>query len=278
MIPIAHTPQEESEFGSLVDDYGGDTPPPDTSRLFRIPVAKPQRQLKRLTRRQERVKRAMDIAGAIVLAVVSWPVLLLAALAIKLTSRGPVFYSQTRVGINARDEKPDRRVLNVGPPEGGERRIATVDRRLREARGRPFRIAKLRTMRVDAEASGAQMVGKDDPRVTRVGRFLRRSRIDEIPQIVNVLKGDMSLVGPRPERPEFVEVLHKEVPGYLDRLGVKPGLTGLAQVVNGYDDGIESVRRKVRLDLTYLQVYSAAVDVKILVRTVGVVLTGKGAR
>ena len=131
-------------------------------------------------------------------------------------------------------------------------------------------------MRIDAGKNGAQFSTKRDPRVTSIGRFLRKTRLDELPQLWNVLRGEMSLVGPRPERPDFIEPLSEEVPNYLLRLGIKPGLAGLAQVLNGYDNDIAGFRRKVALDLLYLQNCCVANDLNISFRTVGVVLTGKG--
>jgi lipopolysaccharide/colanic/teichoic acid biosynthesis glycosyltransferase len=133
-------------------------------------------------------------------------------------------------------------------------------------------------MRQDAEKNGAQLATKGDPRVTSVGRFLRKTRLDELPQLWNVLRGEMTLVGPRPERPEFIEKLSDEIPNYINRLGLKPGLTGLAQIVNGYDNDLDSFRRKVSYDLMYLQNCCVWNDVKILFRTIGVVLTGSGAQ
>ena len=132
---------------------------------------------------------------------------------------------------------------------------------------------KLRTMRNDAEKSGAQFAQQSDPRVTTVGRFLRRTRIDELPQLWNVIKGDMSMVGPRPERPVFMEELCDEIPNYVERLGLKPGLTGIAQVVNGYDNEIEGFRRKIGYDLLYLQNCCLLNDLKILLRTFKVVVS-----
>ena len=161
------------------------------------------------------------------------------------------------------------------PPGGAERRQAA--RRLDENHGRPFVMYKFRTMSADAERHGAQFAQAGDPRVTRLGRFLRRTRLDETPQLWNVLRGDMSMVGPRPERPEFIDQLSEEIPDYLQRLGLQPGLTGLAQVLNGYDNEVESFRRKVALDLLYLQNCCLANDLKIMAQTVGVVVTGKGA-
>ena len=143
--------------------------------------------------------------------------------------------------------------------------------------GCPFTIYKFRTMRTDAEKNGAKFATQGDARVTPIGRFLRRTRIDELPQLWNVLRGDMSLVGPRPERPEFMKELSTHIPGYVDRLGLKPGLTGIAQVVNGYDNELEGFRRKVAYDLLYLQNCCLVNDLKILARTFRVVITGEGA-
>ena len=144
--------------------------------------------------------------------------------------------------------------------------------------GRPIRVIKFRTMIADAEKKcGPVWATKNDPRITRLGNFLRKTRLDEVPQFINVLKGDMSLVGPRPERPVFVEDLCSKVENYDKRLQVKPGITGLAQVENGYDSSVTSVVRKVHYDLKYIQNWSLWSDVKILLKTVVVVVTGKGA-
>ncbi|MDA1166127.1 MAG: sugar transferase, partial [Planctomycetota bacterium] len=169
-----------------------------------------------------------------------------------------------------------RRVGSYTHLDDDDRRSG-IDRRAKANYGKPFTLYKFRTMRADAEKHGAQFATKGDPRVTSIGRFLRKTRLDELPQLWNVLKGEMTLVGPRPERPEFMEELSGEIPNYLDRLGLKPGLTGPAQVINGYDNNIESFRRKVALDLLYLQNCCLWNDVKILFRTIRVVLTGSGA-
>jgi lipopolysaccharide/colanic/teichoic acid biosynthesis glycosyltransferase len=181
------------------------------------------------------------------------------------------------VGLNLRQSARDRRTRVNGAPDGMERRQPGRDRRGPPSYGKPFVLYKFRTMRIDAERNGAQLAVKGDPRVTRVGRFLRKTRLDELPQLWNVLRGEMSLVGPRPERPEFCEKLSSEIPNYLNRLGLKPGLTGLAQIINGYDTDLDSVRRKVNFDLLYLQNCCVWNDLKILFRTVGVVLRGSGA-
>ena len=191
-----------------------------------------------------------------------------------MTSPGPVLYRQVRTGLNLRRSR-DRRAQQLATIQ--ERRAGNSNRRVSPAYGRPFVLYKFRTMRIDAEKDGAQFAVQGDPRVTRIGRILRKSRLDELPQLWNVLRGEMSLVGPRPERPEFVEQLSQEIPNYLVRLGMKPGITGLAQVLNGYDNEVEGFRRKVALDLLYLQNCCFWNDVKILLRTVVVVVTGKGA-
>ncbi len=218
------------------------------------------------------IKRSMDIVGSIVGLVLTIPIWLVIPLVIKLDSPGPVFYAQTRVGINRR--RRQRRVYLKA--DVGERRRR--ERRRVDYLGRPFKVYKFRTMINDAERkSGPVWATKRDPRITRVGAFLRKTRIDEIPQFWNVLKGDMSLVGPRPERPSFVLDLSTKVKGYAHRLHVKPGLTGLAQVENGYDSSLASVVQKVRYDLEYIEKRSLWTDIKILLKTVIVVITGKGA-
>jgi len=187
-------------------------------------------------------KRIIDIVGALVLLVVLSPVLLLAALAIVLSMGLPVVFKQERTG---RDRKP-------------------------------FKVYKFRTMVRDAEKlSGPVLAEEDDPRVTPVGRFLRRYRIDELPQLVNILNGSMSFVGPRPERPYFVEKFVAEIPGYRERFRVQPGVTGLAQVMGGYATTPE---RKLKYDLIYMYHQSLAMDVQIILETLRVVLTGRGAR
>jgi len=186
-------------------------------------------------------KRLFEVVFSVSLLLFILPVLLLTAAAIKLESRGPIFYKQERVGLN----------------------------------GRPFHVIKLRSMRMDAEKNGPQWASKDDPRVTRVGKFIRKTRIDEVPQLINVLRGDMSLIGPRPERQVFTDKFAKEIPGFKQRLIVKPGLTGWAQVNGGYEATPEE---KFEMDMYYIQKQSFLLDMKILVRTVWVVLSGTGAR
>ncbi len=274
--PAAAAP---SDLSGLVDRYAISQYLPPADWITYLKLERPRRDLRCLNWRTRFLKRLMDVVGAAVLLVLLSPVMLLVALLVKLTSPGPVIYKQVRVGLNLRRNRQDRRKnTSAGTgPDGVDRRKNKGDRRKQFAYGRPFVLYKFRTMRVDAEKDGARFATKDDPRVTPVGRFLRRTRLDELPQLWNVLKGDMSLVGPRPERPEFVEKLSEEIPNYLQRLGLKPGLTGLAQVINGYDNDLASFRRKVALDLLYLQNCCLWNDIKILFHTIGVVLTGKGA-
>lgn len=190
-------------------------------------------------------KRWFDIASSIIAIIILSPLFMFVAILIKLTSKGPVIYTQTRMGQN----------------------------------GKLFKIYKFRTMKVDAEKlTGAVWAKENDPRLIPVGNFLRKTHMDEIPQFFNVLQGDMSVVGPRPERPEFVEKLKIQIPDYERRLAVKPGITGLAQVWHRYDETVEDVKKKVKYDLLYIKKICLWTDVRIFFRTFRVVLTGEGAR
>ncbi len=216
-------------------------------------------------------KRTLDIVGAAVGLAICAPLWIMIPLAVKLDSKGSVLYSQVRVGRNRR--RRNRRGVLI---DGLERRI-NDNRRKQNSHGRLFRIVKFRTMRNDAErGSGPVWATHDDPRVTRVGRMLRKTRIDEIPQLLNVLVGDMSLVGPRPERPYFVQRLNCTVENYQNRFAVRPGITGLAQVEHKYDESLDDVNFKVKYDLNYIRNWNLAKDIKILLKTVVVVLTAKG--
>jgi lipopolysaccharide/colanic/teichoic acid biosynthesis glycosyltransferase len=207
-------------------------------------------------------KRIFDIAFSVLMLLIYIPILLpLIAIAIKLDSRGPVFYNQTRIGLNRRK--------NISSNNFNRRSLVYP--------GRPFLVYKLRTMYIDAENNGPMWATENDSRITRVGAFLRKSRLDEFPQFYNVLKGEMSIIGPRPERLCFIRKLESDVPEYNDRLLVLPGITGLAQVVNGYDTDLESVRKKVALDKHYINNRSLLMDIKILFMTIGVVVSGRGA-
>lgn len=208
-------------------------------------------------------KRVCDIVVSLLALAIFGLMLPILTLIIKLDSPGPVFYSQERVGLNRRRDR---------------RGFSQADRRKVLQPGRPFKVIKLRSMTVNAEFGGPQYAKVNDVRVTRVGKFLRRSRLDEVPQFLNVLRGEMSLIGPRPERMVFVRQLQKKIPNYNDRLLVLPGITGLAQVINGYDDGLESIQRKVELDRQYIKSAGFRQDGSILLSTVTVVLKGEGAR
>jgi lipopolysaccharide/colanic/teichoic acid biosynthesis glycosyltransferase len=205
--------------------------------------------------------RLMNVIIAGLALFVALPLLLLIAVAIKLTSRGPVLYTQERIGL-------DRRTR---PTDPGDRR------RTRDLGGRPFTMYKFRTMRVDAErATGAVWATQDDPRITPVGRFLRQYRLDEIPQLLNVMRGEMNIVGPRPERPTIFAELREHIAEYPLRQRTKPGITGLAQIHHHYDRSVDDVRTKVRYDLEYIRRRSLGEDLRIMLQTIPVVFLRRG--
>ena len=207
--------------------------------------------------RSEKASRALNLAlGTLALVIVS-PLLLLIAVVVKMTSRGPILYAQTRVGL-------DRRWRST---------LALRERRLEDLGGQVFTIYKFRTMRVDAErGSGAVWAQENDPRVTKLGKYMRILRLDELPQFWNVVLGDMNIVGPRPERPSIVSRLREDIPEYQYRHRVKPGITGLAQINQNYDASLDDVRSKVRWDLRYITEQGFWVDLKIMLKTVPSVL------
>jgi lipopolysaccharide/colanic/teichoic acid biosynthesis glycosyltransferase len=211
--------------------------------------------------RSELASRVLNVVIAVVAMVLLAPVFLLVALAVKLSSRGPIFYMQTRVGI-------DRR---------WNRTQAMYDRRQQDLGGSVFTIYKFRSMYTDAETkSGAVWATRSDSRVTPVGKVLRQLRLDELPQLLNVLKGDMNIVGPRPERPSIFVRLRNDIAEYPMRQRAKPGITGWAQINHSYDSCLEDVRKKVQYDLEYLQRQSLAEDLKIMAKTVPVMIFKKG--
>lgn len=213
--------------------------------------------------RSEFVCRAFNFAIALAMFIVAAPIMALTALVIRLTSRGPVLYTQVRVGI-------DRR---------WNRTWALHERRREDLGGIPFTIYKFRSMRVDAEVNGeAVWAKKNDDRVTSFGKFMRKTRLDELPQLFNVLRGDMNIVGPRPERPSIFVRLREQIDEYPVRQRVKPGITGLAQVSNPYDETIDDVRRKVQFDIQYMRRQSLWEDVRIMVMTVPVMVFRIGSR
>ncbi len=260
-----------------VIDFAGLQNFPDVWWITRIELDTVRKDVRCLTERTRLGKRILDISVAVTLLVLLAPLMAIVGMLVKLTSPGPMIFQQTRVGLNLRRPGKDRRQRSGTTPEETDRRQLDSDRRTEFAYGRHFTLYKFRTMRNDAEKDGAKFAVKGDPRVTGIGKFLRKTRLDELPQLVNVIRGEMSLVGPRPERPEFMVELSGQIPYYLDRLGLKPGLTGVAQIINGYDNEIESFRRKAAFDLHYLQNCSVWNDFKILVRTIKVVLSGSGA-
>jgi len=197
-----------------------------------------------LTSRQlvQRLKRVTDIILSITLFSITWPLVLFFGVLHKLESSGPIFYFQIRTGHN----------------------------------GEPFRICKLRSMRIDAEKSGAVWAQVNDPRITRIGKFIRLTRIDELPQLWNVLVGDMSFIGPRPERPEFNKNLAHKIPFYDLRHSVRPGLTGWAQVKYPYGASEEDAKEKLQYDLYYIKNYSLLLDLEILIKTIFVIFLGRG--
>ena len=281
-VPVETTTDkyiEVGEFADLIEKYALSAALPDADWLTKLNLQSPRLDVRCLNPRSRMLKRVVDIVGSIVLIVVLIPVWVLIPILIKLTSgAGPAIFKQTRVGLNLRTKSRERRREEGDPPDGDdERRGTSPDRRQYFNYGKPFTLYKFRTMRNDAEENGAQFASKDDGRVTWLGRFMRRTRIDETPQLLNVLRGDMSLVGPRPERPVFVDQLSKEIPNYLNRLGLRPGLSGIGQIENGYDNDAESFRRKVAYDLLSLQNCCVRNDLKILWRTIYVVITRKGA-
>ncbi|HEY9233002.1 MAG TPA: TIGR03013 family XrtA/PEP-CTERM system glycosyltransferase, partial [Blastocatellia bacterium] len=187
-------------------------------------------------------RRVLNAGLAIIGFVLSLPLMVATAIAVKLDSAGPIFYTQERVGKN----------------------------------GRIFRIIKFRSMRTDAEKDGAVWASRSDPRVTRVGRVIRKLRLDELPQFINVIRGDMNFVGPRPERPVFVAQLEKEIPYYSQRHLVKPGLTGWAQIKYSYGASVEDAMEKLRYDLYYIKNQNLLLDAGIVFETVKTVLFGRG--
>jgi lipopolysaccharide/colanic/teichoic acid biosynthesis glycosyltransferase len=212
--------------------------------------------------RSEKLDRTMNVVIAAVGLALASPIMLVFAALIKVTSPGPIFYSQARVGLNRRRRVVDRN---------------TYDRRSRDLGGGPFMILKFRTMCHGAEKpNGAVWAEPGDARVTAVGRVMRRYRIDELPQLVNVIRGDMNIVGPRPERPSIFSRLCDDIAEYPMRQRAKPGITGWAQVNQSYDTSLDDVRVKVRYDLEYLNRRGVAEDLMIMARTVPVMIFRKG--
>jgi lipopolysaccharide/colanic/teichoic acid biosynthesis glycosyltransferase len=213
------------------------------------------------SRSAEWTRRGINLLLALIALILTLPIMLCVAVLVWLTSRGPVLYTQIRIGL-------DRRA----PPSGTQNH-----RRQHDLGGQPFTIYKFRTMRVDAEhGSGAVWAQKQDPRVTPLGRFLRQYRLDELPQLLNVVRGEMNIVGPRPERPTIFAELREHIAEYPLRQRARPGITGLAQINHHYDRSLDDVRTKVQFDLEYIRRQSVAEDLRIMIKTVPVVLLRRG--
>ena len=280
---IAPAPQAAAEAGASPEDMGSVTNVSRRARARTLPrvlgmttlldlqparPAQPARPKLSLVHsaplrpldRERRGRRLFNFIVSVVGLVLTVPLMLLIAALIKLTSRGPVLFTQTRVGL-------DRRALSNA---GGNTRRHT------DQGGEPFTMYKFRTMR-PAKSNAKQVWAQaDDVRVTPIGRVLRKLRLDELPQLFNVLMGDMNIVGPRPEQPTIFVYLREQIEGYQRRQRVRPGITGWAQINQGYDTSVDDVRRKVRYDLEYIRRQSTLEDLKIMCRTVPVMVLRRG--
>ena len=245
----------------------GDSPPGYSPLLLPAGVSTPRGDSTRWERLRDRLCRTLNVVVALLGIILALPLMVLIALTVKLTSRGPVLYSQERVGLDKRSDMDRRRNGRMGA-EG---------RRKSDLGGRIFTIYKFRTMFSDVSTGKQVWATERDHRITPIGKVLRRYRLDELPQLFNVLKGDMNVVGPRPEQPAIFQELREEVEGYRHRQRVLPGITGWAQVNHHYDKSVNDVRKKVILDLEYIRRRSAGEDLRIMLRTVPVMIGKKGS-
>ncbi|MCU0622217.1 MAG: sugar transferase [Gemmatimonadales bacterium] len=253
---------KSSEYGS---SRHGVRVPPGTPRGTAEPRTLPRlsqlRDHETYHPSRELPRRVLNLVVASVLLLIAAPLMLVIAVLVRLSSPGPIIYTQTRVGLDRRAGRTPRR----------------DSRRRDDIGGSPFTIYKFRTMRVDAEqGTGAVWASSNDSRVTPIGKVLRQFRLDELPQLFNVLRGDMNLVGPRPERPTIFADLRKQIPDYHMRQLARPGITGWAQVNQSYDTNLDDVKRKVEYDIDYIRRQGLAHDLKIMVKTVPVILFRRG--
>ncbi|HMQ68741.1 MAG TPA: sugar transferase [Ignavibacteria bacterium] len=237
---IRYCSEEKVNIKILPDMYEIVSGMAKTNQIYGVPLIEVMPDI--MSPAGKLTKRIIDITFSVFTLILLAPVLLLVSILIKLDSKGPVFYRQVRVG----------------------------------RKGKEFTMIKFRSMTPEAEEYGPEWSGENDPRITRMGRILRKTYVDEIPQMINVLKNEMSLIGPRPERPYFVEQLKKEMPYYYKRLSVKPGITGWAQIKHKYDTSLEDVKTKIQYDFYYIENMSLKLDFKIMINTIIVILLMKG--
>lgn len=240
------------------------SPRPHSVPLADVPLVheRPAERVYPEAKRSEVLSRAVNVVIAGVALVILSPVLVLVGIAVRISSPGPIIYRQIRVGVDRRRN----------------RLPAVYDRRGTDIGGRAFTMYKFRSMTTDAERNGVTWAKQNDARVTAIGRFLRLSRLDELPQLFNVLIGDMNIVGPRPERPSIFVRLRDQIDDYALRQRAKPGITGWAQINQDYDSTIADVRRKVQYDLAYIGRQSLMEDLRIMAQTLPVMLLRRGAR
>jgi exopolysaccharide biosynthesis polyprenyl glycosylphosphotransferase len=237
---INYTQETEVNLKIMPDTYEIVSGMARTNQIYGVPFIEVMPEI--MSYGAKLFKRVLDIFISILILIMFSPLILIIMFLIKVTSKGPVLYKQIRIGKN----------------------------------GKQFVMYKFRSMIQDAEEYGPEWAGEKDPRITAIGKFMRKFYIDEIPQLINVLKNDMSIVGPRPERPYFVEMLSKEIPYYYKRLSVKPGITGWAQIKHKYDSSLHDVREKLKYDFYYIENMSLKLDFKIMVNTFLVIILMKG--
>ena len=238
MFTEVNTPKMSVQNAPTIEDFL--KPTAKTYRGFYFPLVKVSTHLMPIW--QQKIKRGMDIVISLLAIILLIPVYILTAIGVKLTSKGPIWFKQQRIGMN----------------------------------GKPFQMIKFRTMFVNAEKNGPQLSSKEDPRITSFGKFLRKVRLDETPQLFTVLTGTMSLVGPRPERQYYIDQIVEKAPHYLILLKVKPGITSWGQIKYGYAENINQMLERLKFDMNYMENMSILTDIKVLIHTIGVVLQASG--